>query len=113
MHEHAAPVSVVPLIRGTQASLNGHDASGAVPSHEQRGGDMAYVPPQRTADDPADPEQLIARLSADLERAIAFAEECRWRFPELRAEADELAAGAMALFGKAVKSMHADPARHG
>lgn len=73
---------------------------------------MRQVPAQRTADVlAADPEQLVARLSADLERTIAFAEECRWRFPELRAEADELAAGAMALFGKSIRSLHADSTR--
>jgi hypothetical protein len=68
---------------------------------------MGQVPPQRAANDQAvDPEILISRLSEDLERTIAFAEECRWRFPELQAEADELAATAMALFSKSVRSMH-------
>lgn len=68
---------------------------------------MGQVPPQRAANDQAgDPEVLISRLSEDLERTIAFAEECRWRFPELQAEADELAATAMALFSKSVRSMH-------
>lgn len=67
---------------------------------------MAKVPPQRAAAGvAADPEALISRLSEDLERTIAFAEECRWRFPELQAEADELAASAMALFSKSVRSM--------
>lgn len=70
---------------------------------------MGQVPPQRAANDRAgDPEVLISRLSEDLERTIAFAEECRWRFPELQAEADELAATAMALFSKSVRSMHTD-----
>ncbi|HEY0773414.1 MAG TPA: hypothetical protein VGD51_04985 [Nocardioidaceae bacterium] len=68
---------------------------------------MGQVPPQRAANDQTgDPEALISRLSEDLERTIAFAEECRWRFPELQAEADELAATAMALFSKSVRSMH-------
>jgi len=53
----------------------------------------------------AGPEELITRLSEDLERTIAFAEECRWRFPEHQAEADRLAAEAMALFGKAMRSL--------
>jgi hypothetical protein len=68
---------------------------------------MGQVPPQRAANDQTgDLEVLISRLSEDLERTIAFAEECRWRFPELQAEADELAATAMALFSKSVRSMH-------
>jgi hypothetical protein len=67
---------------------------------------MSHVPPQRaTAALTLDPEVLIERLSEDLERTISFAEECRWRFPELSAEADQLAAGAMALFGKTMRSM--------
>ncbi len=53
-----------------------------------------------------EPEDLVNRLSEDLERTISFAEECRWRFPELSAEADQLAAGAMALFGKTMRSLH-------
>lgn len=44
-------------------------------------------------------------MSLDLERTISFTEECRWRFPELTAEADRLAEGAIALFGKTVRSM--------
>jgi hypothetical protein len=69
---------------------------------------MSHVPPQRaTAELTLDPEELIGRLSEDLERTISFAEECRWRFPELSAEADQLAAGAMALFGKTMRSMRA------
>jgi hypothetical protein len=69
---------------------------------------MSQVPPQRaTAALTLDPEDLIGRLSEDLERTISFAEECRWRFPELSAEADQLAAGAMALFGKTMRSMRA------
>ncbi|HEX6876196.1 MAG TPA: hypothetical protein VF165_11110 [Nocardioidaceae bacterium] len=44
-------------------------------------------------------------MSESLERTISFAEECRWRFPELSAEADQLAAGAMALFGKSIQSL--------
>lgn len=72
---------------------------------------MGHVPPQRAADGRAvDPEELITRLSEDLERTIAFAEECRWRFPELQAEAEQLAACAMALFGKSVRSLHAEDA---
>jgi len=55
-----------------------------------------------------DPEELIRRMSEDLERAISFAEECRWRVPELSAEADELTAGAMALFGKTMRSLQDD-----
>lgn len=71
---------------------------------------MRQVPPQRAANDlAADPEVLISRLSEDLERTIAFAEECRWRFPELQAEADQLAANAMALFSKSVRSMKVRP----
>ena len=67
---------------------------------------MRPVPPQRaTGTLVAEPEELIFRMSEDLERTIAFAEECRWRFPELRGEADGLAAEAMALFGKAMRSM--------
>lgn len=67
---------------------------------------MSHVPPQRATGALAvEPEELIARLSENLERAISFAEECRWRFPELSAEADQLAAGAMALFGKSVRSL--------
>lgn len=70
---------------------------------------MSHVPPQRAARDvAADPEVLIGRLSEDLERTIAFAEECRWRFPHLQAEADELAEKAMALFSKSVRSMRVE-----
>ena len=68
---------------------------------------MSHVPPQRAMGTLAlDPEELVDRLSQDLERTISFAEECRWRFPELSAEADQLAAGAMALFGKTMRSLH-------
>ncbi len=67
---------------------------------------MRHVPPQRAGQDVAAPELLIPRLTEDLERTIAFAEECRWRFPELQAEADELAEKAMALFSKSVRSLH-------
>lgn len=66
---------------------------------------MSHVPPQR-ATLTAEPEELINRLSENLEQTISFAEECRWRFPELSAEADQLAAGAMALFGKTMRSLH-------
>ena len=67
---------------------------------------MSHVPPQRSMGSLVlDPEELVDRLSHDLERAISFAEECRWRFPELTAEADQLAAGAMALFGKTMRSL--------
>ena len=52
-----------------------------------------------------DPEDLIDRMSRDLERAISFAEECRWHCPELQAEADQLSAAAMALFGKTVRGV--------
>jgi len=52
-----------------------------------------------------EPEELVARLSENLERTIAFAEECRWRFPELSQEADRLSAGAMALFGKSLRAL--------
>lgn len=73
---------------------------------------MAQVPPQRAAAAVAgDPEVLISRLSEDLERTIAFAEECRWHFPELQAEAEALAAHAMELFSKSVRSMHAQSTR--
>lgn len=69
---------------------------------------MAEVPPQRAANElEPDPEHLLERLSEHLEQTIAFAEECRWRFPELRAEAEQLAADAMALFSKSVRSMRA------
>jgi hypothetical protein len=61
----------------------------------------------------AEPEELITHLSEDLERTIAFAEECRWRFPELRGDADQLAAEAMALFGKAMRSLRARDERAG
>lgn len=44
-------------------------------------------------------------MSLGLERTISFTEECRWRFPELSAEADRLAEGAIALFGKTVRSL--------
>jgi hypothetical protein len=70
---------------------------------------MSHVPPQRTM--PAlvvDPEVLVHRLSEDLERTISFAEECRWRFPELSAEAEQLSARAMALFGKTMRSLHGE-----
>lgn len=67
---------------------------------------MSHVPPQRSMGTLVlDPEELVDRLSQDLERAISFAEECSWRFPELSAEADQLAAGAMALFGKTMRSL--------
>jgi hypothetical protein len=70
------------------------------------GADMREVPQQGSAAAATlDPEELIGRLSHDLERTISFAEECRWRFPELSAEADQLAAEAMALFGKTMRSM--------
>ncbi len=74
---------------------------------------MGDLPPQRAmCAVVVDPEDLIDRLSQDLERAISFAEECRWRCPELRAQADELAAAAMALFGKTMRSLHsAQPAQ--
>ncbi len=75
---------------------------------------MRDVPPPQRAMGVAtiDPEEdLVHRLSEDLERAISFAEECRWRFPELGAEADRLTAGAMALFGKTVRSLHRDGPR--
>lgn len=69
---------------------------------------MSHVPPQRSmASLTLDPEEVVDRLSQDLERAISFAEECRWRFPELSAEADQLTANAMALFGKTMRSMRA------
>lgn len=74
--------------------------------HVRLGGTMSQVPPQRASCGLAvEPEELIARLSESLERTISFAEECRWRFPELSAEADQLAAGAMALFGKSIQSL--------
>ncbi|HSE07269.1 MAG TPA: hypothetical protein VLB29_01275 [Nocardioidaceae bacterium] len=67
---------------------------------------MSHVPQQATAGSLLmDPEEFVDRLSLDLERAISFAEECRWRFPELSAEADQLTAGAMALFGKTMRSL--------
>lgn len=69
---------------------------------------MTQVPPQRVqgAFD-VDPEELVVRLSHDLERAIAFAEECRWHFPEVAAEAEALAADAMALFTRSVRTLRA------
>jgi hypothetical protein len=70
------------------------------------GGLMGNVPPQRSMGSlTLDPEELVDRLSQDLERTISFAEECRWRFPELSDEADQLAAEAMALFGKTMRSL--------
>lgn len=72
---------------------------------------MRTLPPQRGSSMLLDPQELITRLSEDLERAIAFAEECRWRFPELHAEAEQLSAQAMALFGKAMRSMQESDAR--
>ena len=67
---------------------------------------MSQLPPQRARGDlPVQPEELIVRLSLDLERTLSFAEECRWRFPELSAEAERLAEGAMALFGKTMRSL--------
>jgi hypothetical protein len=69
---------------------------------------MSQLAPQRGVEALAvEPEELIARLSENLERTISFAEECRWRFPELAGEADQLAAGAMALFGKTMRSLRA------
>lgn len=76
---------------------------------EGEGADMSHVPPQGPACLTIEPADLVNRLSEDLERAIAFAEECRWRFPELAAEADQLAAHAMALFGKSMRSLREDP----
>lgn len=74
--------------------------------HVRLGGTMSQVPPQRASCGLAvEPEELIARLSESLECTISFAEECRWRFPGLSAEADRLAAEAMALFGKALQSL--------
>lgn len=72
---------------------------------------MNHLPPQRAMGALVlEPEDLISRLSEDLERTISFAEECRWRFPELSAEAEKLTAGAMALFGKTMRSLHDRPA---
>lgn len=69
---------------------------------------MSHVPPQRaTGAVLARPEEIIDRLSQDLERAISLAEECRWHFPELSADADRLAAEAMALFGKSLRALQA------
>lgn len=75
---------------------------------------MSDVPPQRALGRVAtlDPEELIDRMSRDLERAISFAEECRWRCPELTAEADQLAAAAMTLFGKTMRSVHSAKPAH-
>lgn len=71
---------------------------------------MADVPPQRFAVQVAPVGgELVARLSVDMERAIAFAEDCRWHCPELSAQADALAEAAMALFGQAVRSLRAQP----
>jgi hypothetical protein len=69
---------------------------------------MSHVPQSGTGVLSVDPEELVRRMSEDLERAISFAEECRWRVPELSAEAEELAAGAMALFGKTLRSLQDD-----
>lgn len=75
------------------------------------GATMSHVPPQRaTAALAVEPEELIHRLSENLERTISFTEECRWRFPELSAEAEELAAGALALFSKTLRSLHGEGA---
>lgn len=75
---------------------------------------MSQVPPQRAKRALAvDSEELIARLSEDLEGTIAFAEECRWRFPELGAEAEHLSTTAMALFARAMRSLLAEgPTEH-
>lgn len=71
---------------------------------------MAEVPSQGSAVDVAPgSDSLVARLSEDMERAIAFAEDCRWHCPELSAKADALAADAMALFGQALRSLRAQP----
>lgn len=69
---------------------------------------MAQVPPQRAQDAfDVNPEELIGKLSHDLERAIEFAEECRWYLPEVAAEAEALAADAMALFTRSVRTLRA------
>lgn len=68
---------------------------------------MSHVPPQR-ATLTAEPEELINRLSENLEQTISFAEECRWRFPELSTDAEELAAAALALFSKTLRSLHGE-----
>lgn len=52
---------------------------------------------------PAD--QLLAGLSEDLERTIAFTEQCRWHFADLEQDAEALNAQAWGLFGKAVHSL--------
>lgn len=72
------------------------------------GKQMSHVPPQRaTGAVLACPEEIIDRLSRDLERAISLAEECRWHFPELSEDADRLAAEAMALFSKSLRALQA------
>lgn len=53
------------------------------------------------------PDEIIDRLSQDLERAISLAEECRWHFPELSEDADRLATEAMALFSKSLRALQA------
>ena len=73
---------------------------------------MSHAPQSGSGVLSVDPEELVRRMSEDLERAISFAEECRWRVPELSAEADELAAGAMALFGKTLRSLQGDRTGH-
>ena len=75
------------------------------------GSQVNQVPQQRAvAPGRPDAEELIDRLSRDLERAISFAEECRWHFPELSREAEQLTAEALALFGKTMRSMRASEA---
>lgn len=59
-----------------------------------------------------DVAELIQLLTADLERTIAFAEECRWRAPELAEQAQALSDAAMLLFKETMRSLREDKKRH-
>jgi hypothetical protein len=53
-------------------------------------------------------DQLLAALSEDLERTMAFTEQCRWHFSHLEQDAEALNVQAWGLFGKAVLSLAAE-----
>ena len=55
---------------------------------------------------------LIQLLTADLERTMAFAEECRWRAPELAEQAQALSDDAMRLFKETLRSLREEKKRH-
>ena len=52
-------------------------------------------------------ETFIVRLGGDLESVISLAEECRWHFPELSEQADELVDAAMTLFRQSIGKLQA------